>query len=71
LYRTESEVEATNKFEDSIELVQATLPDWEGHRLNLYQAFFSSKSATPVIGLGVSKSGDHLDVKISVRPGSR
>ena len=71
LYRTESEVEAVNKFEDLIELVDTSLPDWDGRRMNLYRAFFSSKSATSIIGLGVSRSGDRFDVEISVRPGSR
>ena len=30
VYRTESEVEAANKFEDLIELTQAVLPGWKG-----------------------------------------
>jgi len=68
LYRTDSEVEAANKFEDLIELTQATLPDWEGSRLNMFVAYFSSKKVTPRVGLDVTKSGEHFDVVLSVRP---
>lgn len=68
LYRTDSEVEAANKFEDLIELTQATLPEWEGNRLNMYVAYFSSKKVTSLVGLDVAKSGDHFDVVLSVRP---
>jgi hypothetical protein len=68
LYRTDSEVEATNKFEDLIELTQATLPEWEGNRMNLFVAYFSSKKVTSLVGLDVVKSADHFDVILSVRP---
>jgi len=68
LYRTDSEVEAANKFEDLIELTQASLPEWEGHRMNMYVAFFSSKKVSSLVGLNVVKSGDHFDVLLSVRP---
>jgi len=68
LYRTDSEVEAANKFEDLIELTRATLPEWEGNRLNMYVACFSSKKVTSLVGLNVAKSGDHFDVVLSVRP---
>jgi TIR domain len=70
LYRTDSEVEAANKFEDLIELTRATLPEWEGNRLNMYVAYFSSKKVTSLVGLNVVKSGDHFDVVVSVRPKS-
>jgi len=68
LYRTDSEVEAANKFEDLIELTQASLPEWEGHRMNMYVAFFSSKKVASLVGLNVVKNGDHFDVLLSVRP---
>lgn len=68
LYRTDSEVEAANKFEDLIELTRATLPEWEGNRMNMYVAYFSSKKETSLVGLNVVKSGDHFDVVLSVRP---
>ena len=68
LYRTDSEVEAANKFEDLIELTQATLPDWEGRRMNMYVAYFSSKTVTSLVGLNVTASGDHFNVVLSVRP---
>ena len=68
LYRTDSEVEAANKFEDLIELTQATLPDWEGSRLNMFVAYFSSKKVTPRVGLDVTKSGEHFNIVLSVRP---
>ncbi|MFN0166317.1 MAG: TIR domain-containing protein [Bryobacteraceae bacterium] len=70
LYRTDSEVEAANRFEDLIDLTQATMPEWEGHRLNLFTAFFSSSKTSSVVGLGARKVGDHYDVTISVRRGS-
>lgn len=70
LYRTNSELEATNKFEDLIELTQAALPTWEGHRLNFFRAFFSSKNETPTIGLGVNKSNGTFEVELAVRPRS-
>jgi hypothetical protein len=68
LYRTDSEVEAANKFEDLIELTRATLPEWEGSRMNMFVAYFSSKKATSLVGLEVTKSGDHFDLVLSVRP---
>jgi hypothetical protein len=68
LYRTDSEVEAANKFEDLIELTRATLPEWEGNRMNMYVAYFTSKKVTSLVGLDVTKSGDHFDVVLSVRP---
>jgi len=68
LYRTDSEVEAANKFEDLIELTRTTLPDWDGNRLNMYVAYFSSKTVASLVGLNVVKRGDHFDVVLSVRP---
>lgn len=68
LYRTNSEVEAANKFEDLIDLTRTALPDWEGNRMNMYVAYFSSKKETSLVGLNVTQSGDHLDVVLSVRP---
>jgi len=68
LYRTDSEVEAANKFEDLIELTRATLPEWEGSRMNMFVAYFSSKKVTSVVGLDVTKRGDHFDLVLSVRP---
>lgn len=68
LYRTDSEVEAANKFEDLIELTRATLPEWEGSRMNMFVAYFSSKKVTSLVGLDVTKSGDHFDLVLSVRP---
>jgi TIR domain len=68
LYRTDSEVEAANKFEDLIELTKATLPEWEGNRLNMFVAYFSSKKVTSIVGLDVKKIGEHFDVVLSVRP---
>ena len=68
LYRTDSEVEAANKFEDLIELTRATLPEWDGNRLNMYVAYFSSKKVASLVGLNVTQRGDHFDVILSVRP---
>jgi hypothetical protein len=68
LYRTESEVEAADKFENLIELTRATLPEWEGNRLNMYVAYFSSKKENSLVGLNVYEKGDHFDVVLSVRP---
>jgi TIR domain len=68
LYRTDSEVEAANKFEDLIELTRATLPEWDGNRLNMYVAYFSSKKVASLVGLNVVQKGDHFDVILSVRP---
>jgi hypothetical protein len=68
LYRTDSEVEAANKFEDLIELTRATLPDWEGNRMNMYVAYFSSKKVASLVGLNVFQRADHFDVVLSVRP---
>jgi hypothetical protein len=70
LYRTDSEVEAANRFEDLIDLTQATMPEWEGHRLNLFNAYFSSSKTSSLVGLETTKIGDHYDVVISVRRGS-
>jgi TIR domain len=68
LYRTDSEVEAANKFEDLIELTRATLPEWEGSRMNMFVAYFSSKKVAALVGLNVTKSGEHFDLVLSVRP---
>ena len=68
LYRTDSEVEAANKFEELIELTRATLPEWEGSRMNMSVASFSSKKVTSLVGLNVTKSGEHFDLVLSVRP---
>jgi hypothetical protein len=68
LYRTDSEAEAANKFEDLLELTRATLPEWEGSRMNMFVAYFSSKKATSLVGLDVTKTGDHFDLVLSVRP---
>jgi len=67
LYRTDSEAEAANKFEDLMELTRATLPEWEGSRMNMFVAHFSSEKVTSLVGLDVRKSGDHFDVVLSVR----
>ena len=67
LYRTDSEAEAANKFEDLMELTRATLPEWEGSRMNMFVAYFSSEKVTSLVGLDVTKSGDHFDVVLSVR----
>lgn len=68
LYRTESEAEAADKFEDLIELTQATLPGWEGNRMNMFVAYFSSKKVSTLVGLDVARRADHYDVVLSVRP---
>ena len=68
LYRTDSEVEAANKFEDLIELTKATLPEWKGNRMNMYVAYFSSKKVSTHVGLNVAQRGDHFGVTLSVRP---
>ena len=68
LYRTESEAEAADKFEDLIELTRASLPEWEGNRMNMFVAYFSSKKVSALVGLNVNNSGDHFDVVLSVRP---
>ena len=68
LYRTDSEAEAANKFEDLIELTQATLPEWEGSRMNMFVAYFSSEKVSTLVGLDVPRTGDHFDVVLSVRP---
>ena len=67
LYRTSSEAEAEEKLEDLIELTQASLPDWEGGRINLFNAFFSSKKSTSLVRLGAAKSADRFEVELSVR----
>jgi hypothetical protein len=71
LSRTDSEVEADDRFEDAIELVKSSLPAWTGDRVNASQAVFTGKGSTPIVGLGVTASGDHYDVEISVRPASQ
>jgi len=68
LYRTDSEAEAANKFEDLIELTQATLPEWQGNRLNMFVAYFSNKKVTTHVGLDVAQRSEHFDVVLSVRP---
>lgn len=68
VYRTMSEVDAANRFEDLIELTRAALPAWEGNRLNMFNAYFSSKNDAATIGLGVSRVDDRYDVEVSVRP---
>ena len=68
LYRTESEAEAADKFEDLIKLTQATLPEWEGNRMNMFVAYFSSKKVSAHVGLDVAQRKDHFDVVLSVRP---
>ncbi len=68
LYRTSSEAEATDKFDDLIDIVQAALPAWKGERLNLFNGYFRSASQPKVnVALGVSHSGADYDVKLSVR----
>jgi len=68
LYRTDSEAEAANKFEDLIDLTQATLPDWQGNRMNMFVAYFANKKVSTHVGLNVAQRGDHYDVLLSVRP---
>ncbi len=68
LYRTDSEAEAANKFEDLIELTQATLPEWDGNRMNMFVAYFSNKKVSTHVGLDVAQRADHYDVVLSVRP---
>jgi hypothetical protein len=76
LYRTSSEAEAADKFEDLIDLVRGALPDWKGSRLNMFNAFFTKTSGDvgdPLgtshvnINLGVVHSGDNYDVTLTVR----
>ena len=40
------------------------MPEWEGHRLNLFNAYFSSSKTSSLVGLGATKIGDHYDVVI-------
>jgi hypothetical protein len=68
LYRTSSEGEAAEDFEDLIDIVQAALPDWKSSRLNMFNAFFRKAPEDAVnVKLGVSHLGDHYDVTVSVR----
>lgn len=76
LYRTDSEAEAADKFEDLIDLVQTALPDWKGSRMNMFNAFFRKTQdnsnglpARPLVNvnLGVTRSGDNFSVTLSVR----
>ena len=67
VYRTDSEVQAADKFEDLIALVQKALPAFTGNRVNAFRAAFSGAGTTPVVALGVTASGDHYDVELSVR----
>jgi hypothetical protein len=68
VYRTESEVEAANKFDDLIDLTQAVLPGWEGHRMNLFWAYVSSDNAAAMVSFNVFQRSGHYDVLASVRP---
>jgi hypothetical protein len=68
LYRTESEVEAANKFEDLIDLTQAVLPGWEGRRMNMFWAYVSSDNAAAMVSFNVFQRSGHYDVLASVRP---
>ena len=71
VHRTNSELEATRKFEELMALSQTALPGWKGGRLNLFNAFLTSPDDATVVGLGVSKDADGYDVELSVRPRSR
>jgi len=71
VHRTNSELEATRKFEELIALSQTALPGWKGARLNLFNAFLTSPDDATVVGLGVSKDADGYDVELSVRPRSK
>ena len=71
VYKTNSEVEAVNKFEDLIDVVQNALPEWEGDRMNLFVAFFSSKKTPTKVGLDVTARAGQYEVTLSVRPPSR
>ena len=49
LYRSSTEAEAAEKFEDILNILQAALPEWKLSRLNLFRAFFAKgkTSANP------------------------
>jgi hypothetical protein len=68
VYRTESEVEAANKFEDLIELTQAVLPGWKGSRMNMFVASVSNDNAAAQVLFNVFQRSGHYDVVVSVRP---
>jgi hypothetical protein len=68
VYRTESEVEAANKFEDLIELTQAVLPGWKGGRMNMFVASVSNDNAAALVLFNVFQRSGHYDVVVSVRP---
>lgn len=68
VYRTESEVEAANKFEDLIELTQAVLPGWSGGRMNMFVASVSNDNAAALVLFNVFQRSGHYDVVVSVRP---
>jgi hypothetical protein len=67
LYRTESEVEAANKFEDLIELTQAVLPGWKGRRVNMFGAYVSNDNAAALVVFNVFQRSGHYNVVVSVR----
>jgi hypothetical protein len=68
VYRTESEVEAANKFEDLIELTQAVLPGWKGGRMNMFVASVSNDGAAARVLFNVIQSSGDYDVVVAVRP---
>lgn len=68
VYRTESEVEAANKFEDLIELTQAVLPGWKGGRMNIFVASVSNDNAAALVLFNVFQRSGNYDVVVSVRP---
>jgi hypothetical protein len=68
VYRTESEVEAANKFEDLLELTQAVLPGWKGDRMNMFVASVSNDNAAALVLFNVFQRSGHYDVVVSVRP---
>jgi hypothetical protein len=71
LYRSDSEVEAADKFEDLIDIVRGVLPNWSFSRLNFFRAFFRNDQAaggpTVIVDLGVDRRGDNYDNVLSVR----
>jgi hypothetical protein len=68
MYRTRSEVEAANKFEDLIELTQAVLPGWKGGRMNMFVASVSNDGAAARVLFNVIQSSGDYDVVVAVRP---
>lgn len=68
VYRTESEVEAANKFEDLIELTQAVLPGWKGGRISMFVASVSNDNTAALVLFNVFRRSGHYDVVVSVRP---